>query len=189
MPRPDISGSKNPMYGKKHSNKEKFRKYNSHPAINYDDFILDGNGVKKYMMKCLVCSIQKGYRRLDSINLPCFKCAMNKNKKYTPIQRRIRDAAKARMNSRIRRKRLGRPVGIHFKHFPFTLVELMNHLESKFQKGMSWNNYGEWHIDHIIPESSFNYTSCTDKDFLICWSLDNLQPLWAKDNLQKGAKT
>lgn len=188
MARPDISGKNNPMYGRKHTNKDKFRKYPGHPAINYDDFILDVSGIKKYMMKCLECSSIKGYRRLDSLKLPCFSCAMAKNKKYTAIQKRIRDATKARINCRLRRKKLGKPVGIHFKDFPFTLEDLMKHLESKFQSGMTWENYGEWHIDHIRPESSFTYSSCKDKDFMLCWSLDNLQPLWKADNLRKGAK-
>jgi hypothetical protein len=65
--------------------------------------------------------------------------------------------------------------------------QLMNHLESQFQPGMTWDNYGEWHIDHIRPISSFEYCSHEDKEFRDCWSLHNLQPLWAHDNLQKGA--
>lgn len=70
----------------------------------------------------------------------------------------------------------------------YTLDELKNHLESLFQEGMTWNNYGEWHIDHIIPISSFNITSDKCEDFKECWKLSNLQPLWAIDNLKKSNK-
>ena len=70
----------------------------------------------------------------------------------------------------------------------YTLTELMEHLESKFQPGMTWDNYGEWHIDHIIPISYFDYSSYDDETFKICWDLNNLQPLWAKDNLIKSNK-
>lgn len=70
----------------------------------------------------------------------------------------------------------------------FTLEELKEHLESKFQPGMTWDNHGKWHIDHIRPIASFNITSYKDEDFKKCWCLENLQPLWAKDNLSKGAK-
>lgn len=70
----------------------------------------------------------------------------------------------------------------------YTLQDLMEHLESKFQPGMTWDNYGQWHIDHVIPISYFDYTSYEDESFKICWSLDNLQPLWAKDNLKKSNK-
>lgn len=176
------------MFGRTHVNKEKFRKYNGHPAIDYEDFIFDSSDVKKYAMKCLTCDTWKGYRRLDSLELPCFHCAMEKNQKYSAIQRRIRGAAKSRLNSRLRRNRLGKPVGIHFKDFPFTLQELMLHLEKRFVPGMTWQNYGEWHIDHIRPDSSFSYESATDPAFLECWALSNLQPLWKLDNLKKGSK-
>lgn len=70
----------------------------------------------------------------------------------------------------------------------YSIKKLRNHLEKKFQEGMSWENYGEWHIDHIIPVSKFNIKSIKDEDFKRCWSLKNLQPLWAFDNLKKHNK-
>ncbi len=70
----------------------------------------------------------------------------------------------------------------------YTVEELMAHLESKFWPGMSWSNYGQWHIDHIIPDSVFHYTSYEDPEFKECWALSNLQPLWAHDNQSKHAK-
>lgn len=71
---------------------------------------------------------------------------------------------------------------------PYTWEELKAHLESKFQPGMTWENHGEWHIDHIRPRASFAYTSPDCPDFRECWALSNLQPLWARDNIRKGAK-
>jgi hypothetical protein len=70
----------------------------------------------------------------------------------------------------------------------YSLEELMSHLEKQFTEGMSWDNYGEWHVDHKIPMSSFQFESVEDREFKICWSLDNLQPLWGPDNLIKGSK-
>lgn len=58
------------------------------------------------------------------------------------------------------------------------------HMESKFKPGMSWDNYGEWHIDHIIPLA----TAKTAEDAERLSRISNLQPLWAKDNMRKGAK-
>ena len=58
------------------------------------------------------------------------------------------------------------------------------HIERKFTKGMNWNNQGEWHIDHIIPLAS---ASTEEELFKLC-HYRNLQPLWAKDNLEKQAK-
>ena len=75
-----------------------------------------------------------------------------------------------------------------FEHFDFTKEELYAHIESLFTDGMSWDNMSEWHIDHIRPLASFNFTSEDCDDFKECWALSNLQPLWASDNSKKGAK-
>lgn len=68
----------------------------------------------------------------------------------------------------------------------WTMPELKVHLEKHFRFGMSWDNYGKWHIDHIKPRSLFSYTSPHDPEFKECWSLGNLQPLWAGENISKG---
>lgn len=71
----------------------------------------------------------------------------------------------------------------------YTLEELMVHLEKQFTEGMTWENYGEWHVDHKIPMAKFVFESTDDREFHLCWSLDNLQPLWANENLLKGSKS
>jgi len=70
----------------------------------------------------------------------------------------------------------------------YTLTDLKKHLEKQFVDGMTWDNWGEWHIDHIRPISKFNFTDPSHTDFQRCWSLKNLQPLWAFDNLSKNDK-
>jgi len=70
----------------------------------------------------------------------------------------------------------------------YTKEELRNRLERQFKDGMNWDNYGQWQLDHIRPISSFNYKNSNDEDFSKCWALDNLQPLWAEDNLRKSNK-
>jgi len=60
------------------------------------------------------------------------------------------------------------------------------YLSKQFQKGMSWDNYGEWHIDHIVPCASFDLTKESEQKK--CFHYTNLQPLWAKDNLSKGCR-
>lgn len=62
--------------------------------------------------------------------------------------------------------------------------ELKIYLENRFLPGMSWDNKGEWHIDHIIPLSSAN----REEDIIKLSHYTNLQPLWARDNLKKKDK-
>jgi len=66
----------------------------------------------------------------------------------------------------------------------YSAEELKKHIEYLFLENMSWDNWGKWHIDHIIPISSF------DKDVNpnIVNALTNLQPLWAADNIIKSNK-
>lgn len=65
------------------------------------------------------------------------------------------------------------------------IPNLMQHLEKLFLPGMSWDNYGKWHIDHIRPCKSFNMSDPDDQ--AVCFNYKNLQPLWAIDNLRKSA--
>lgn len=72
----------------------------------------------------------------------------------------------------------------------YDLSALTNHIEKQFQPGMSWDNHGRygWHLDHKIPISAFNFEKAEDIDFKRCWALENLQPLWWRDNITKGDK-
>lgn len=70
------------------------------------------------------------------------------------------------------------------KALGYNPIDLMMDMEEKFKDGMSWDNHGEWHIDHINPVSAFDHGSPPS----VINALDNLQPLWASDNLKKGAK-
>ena len=67
-----------------------------------------------------------------------------------------------------------------------SIEKLWEHLESKFQPGMTKENHGKWHIDHIIPCAAFDLRCPVQQ--LACFHYINLQPLWAEDNLKKGAK-
>lgn len=74
----------------------------------------------------------------------------------------------------------------------YSLDELCRHLERQFLKGMTWANYGRgearWHVDHIVPRHAFSFSSADDPEFLACWALTNLRPLWAGENISKHAK-
>lgn len=71
-----------------------------------------------------------------------------------------------------------------FKLLGYDTIKLKQRIEIQFKNGMSWDNYGKWHIDHKKPISKFKEGTSVS----LINALSNLQPLWAKDNLSKGNK-
>lgn len=72
------------------------------------------------------------------------------------------------------------------KELGCSVVELKSYLESKFLPGMTWENYGSWHVDHIQPLSKFKLTDSVE--FAKAAHYTNLQPMWAADNIKKRNK-
>jgi hypothetical protein len=66
-----------------------------------------------------------------------------------------------------------------------TVEQLQTFLEAEFTEGMTWENYGEWHIDHLRPCASFNLADPEEQKKCFHWT--NLQPLWALDNIRHRA--
>ena len=107
------------------------------------------------------------------------------NKLKTDIQYKL----SGNLRSRLRRTINGNyKSGSAVKDLGCSVKELKIYLESKFQPGMSWDNWSRdgWHIDHIKPLASFDLTD--RQQFLEACHYTNLQPLWAKENLSKGEK-
>lgn len=76
----------------------------------------------------------------------------------------------------------------YFDILGYTPEELIIHLEKQFKDGMTWDNYGIWHVDHKQPITSFDIQEMGDEEFMKCWSLDNLQPMWGEENIRKSNK-
>jgi len=91
----------------------------------------------------------------------------------TILRGRIRQALKGYNKSDLTVKLLG-----------CSIEEFWIHLEKKFTRGMTRENHGEWHVDHIIPCASFDLSKPEEQ--VKCFHYTNLQPLWAIDNLKKG---
>jgi len=118
------------------------------------------NKIRKYMRE---------WQKNKCYNDPIYK--LNKN-----IRHAIWFSLKGNKNGRHWEKIVG-----------YDTMQLKKHLEAQFKKGMTWDNYGRngWHVDHIIPLSIFNIKGIKSKGFKKCWALENLQPLWEKDNAKK----
>lgn len=67
-----------------------------------------------------------------------------------------------------------------------SVQELKDHLEFQFKDGMNWDNFGQWHVDHIKPCCSFDLSKTEEQK--ICFHYTNLQPLWAVENFKKGGR-
>jgi len=78
--------------------------------------------------------------------------------------------------------------GHYFDILKYTPEQLIEHLEKQFSDEMTWDNYGDWHVDHKHPISLYNIKEIGDNEFMKCWSLDNLQPMWGVDNIKKSNK-
>ena len=76
----------------------------------------------------------------------------------------------------------------YFDILGYTPEELIIHLEKQFKDDMTWDNYGVWHVDHKLPITSFDIQEMGDEEFMKCWCLDNLQPMWGEENIRKSNK-
>jgi len=126
----------------------------------------------------------KDYAKNNHDRLLTYKNNYNRTKYATDIEHRLRVCFGSNLYNSLKHKKGGQKwetiVG-------YTLEQLMEHLESKFDDKMTWENYGTyWHVDHIVGVANFNYTSYEDEAFKKCWSLENLQPLYGPDNLRKS---
>jgi len=64
-----------------------------------------------------------------------------------------------------------------------SIKECKNHLEKQFNEGMTWENYGKWHVDHILPCNTFDLTKPEEQKK--CFHYSNLRPLWAEENMKR----
>lgn len=176
-------------------NPEKRSKINSDYKKNNSDLISDYN--KKYQEENK--EILKEKRRLKRLEnkeklneesrlwrLQNKEKVREYNKKNSPIYREkypwriaIRTSLRNTL-TRIGKKKESKTVEI----LKYSAEDLKIHIQSLFKEGMSWGNYGEWEIDHIIPVASFDKETPVD----IINSLSNLQPLWESENRSKGKK-
>jgi hypothetical protein len=105
-----------------------------------------------------------------------------KNRMDTDINFRLKKRMKARLKLALI---CNYKAGMAVKMLGCSIENFRQYLEKKFLEGMSWENYGKWHIDHIIPCSFFDLTKPENQEK--CFHYTNQQPLWAIDNLKKGA--
>lgn len=108
---------------------------------------------------------QRKYKALKRKNDPIFKITSN-------LRTRVRKAIKGINKSNTTIELIG-----------CSIEEFKTHIEKQFKKGMTWNNYGEWELDHIQPCCSFDLTDIRQQK--LCFHYSNTQPLWKKEHRKK----
>jgi hypothetical protein len=108
---------------------------------------------------------------------------MKERRKRDPVAS-IKYCMRSRLSTFLSTAQPGRQFSITRDIFTYTVEQLKQHLESQFEPGMSWENYGKkpgcWEVDHIVPCSEFDLSKI--EDILECYALENLRPLWAEKN-------
>lgn len=127
------------------------------------------------------------WEQKDRIENPNRRRDYSSRRRKEDPQFRLKESLRSRLNLALRNNFKS---GSAVKDLGCSINEFEKHLESKFQPGMTWENYGKepesWNIDHIMPLSAFDLTK-RQHTVLACHYL-NLQPLWFKDNVIKGNK-
>lgn len=156
---------------------------------------------------CNKCKIEKSWLNFSvntqsqiSRNYYCRSCDSKRTSEYCKNNRnkinkarskrlkndklfKIRINTSKRINEIFRKKFLTKKKGFN-DYTGCSRKELFNHIESKFQPGMTWENYGEWEIDHIYPLS----LAKSEEEIYKLANYNNLQPLWKFENRSKGNK-
>ena len=152
--------------------------------------------------KCVVCQVTKPqtdfntcHENKNGLRNTCKKCTPNRNirnrsaefmqRYFNNVNMRIGHCLRTRIRHAVNSQNVSKANKTP-ELMGCPVADLKTHLESKFAEGMTWENYGQWHIDHIRPCASFDLEDPEEQKKCFHWS--NLQPLWAVDNLKKSDK-
>jgi len=154
------------------SNKQKISEYYSEWREDKKEHLKEYQ--KKYREKNIdkIRKVKRDYERNRKHNDPTYKLIANfRTAIYTVLKENNMDK-----------------YGHYFDILRYSPEELVVHLENQFTEGMEWDNYGEWHVDHRLPITSFKFKEVGDNEFMRCWELNNLQPMWGDENISKSNK-
>lgn len=129
---------------------------------------------------------KKKYDNDNEYRKKCINAVVEREKRLlkTNIEFKIVKILRSRLRSLLKNDKYNKN---NYNELPGCSISFLKiYIENKFTDGMSWDNHGKWHLDHIKPCSLYNLKDKEEK--LKCFHYTNLQPLWAKDNLIKGSK-
>lgn len=143
----------------------------------------------------------KQYRKVNATKINEYLKQYRKNRRQSDPNFKLRDYVSRSINTFLKAHGYSKNKKSTKDYLPYSIDELKTHIESQFEPWMSWQNYGRynaiawddndsstwtWQLDHIVPHSTFKYTSMEDQLFRDCWALTNLRPYSAKQNVLDG---
>jgi hypothetical protein len=188
------------LYNKKYGQKHKLEKraYNKQYKLENKDKIKVARSQYYLENKERENNSNKQYYNDNKISINSKRVQYIINRRKLDINFKIRHDISASVRSHFHRNCLVKGKKSVLQFLSYSIQDLKDHLESQFERWMTWDNRGiykvdkwqdddpstwTWQIDHIIPQSTFNYTSMEDQAFKDCWALSNLRPYSAKQNL------
>ena len=140
-----------------------------------------GSHWDKLRNDCKICLVK--YRKTNRKKISAHYLEYERERKKIDPEFKLLKTLRSRLNSAIKCKQATKSKST-LELTGCSLEYLKGHLEAKFEPGMTWDNHGKWHIDHIRPCCSFNLLE--ESEQMKCFHYKNLQPLWGQDNLIKG---
>lgn len=156
----------------------KCKNWNTLTEYNYSKSHWD-----KLRVDCKKCLVQ--WRKDNRKKLTENQIAYEKNRKLTDAEFKLLCSLRSRLGNALKRQNSSKNNNT-IELLGCSISFLKGYLEAKFKEDMTWENHGEWHIDHIKPCASFNLLD--EEEQKKCFHYTNLQPLWASENLSKGCK-
>jgi hypothetical protein len=142
----------------------------------YEEFYKNKNSKDGRIARCKICYRKKKYQQTWTKKNNYYKTRYDSD-----ITFKLRVNLRNRLGKCIKIKSWNKSNTFH-KYIGCTLEELKAHIESKFTEGMTWENYGQWELDHISPLS----LAVNELELYNLCHFSNLQPLWKCDNIKKS---
>ena len=162
---------------------KRYKSENKHKWVEYREKNKERNIEYRKNRLDIKREYDKKYREENRERLNSLKREYRKNKRNEDPIFRLKARIRARLLSAIKSKDYKKSHST-IKYLGCSYEFYEDYLQNKFKEGMSWDNHGEWHIDHIIPLASAN----TEEELIKLFHYTNTQPLWASYNQSKGCK-
>lgn len=182
-------------------NKERKSNYNKRYAITNKDKIIQRKKSNKEKINLKQRERRAKNREMYNERYLPTILAYKKNRRKNDEQFRLREILSSMIYQALKKQNSSKNNISIFTFLSYSLLQLKEHLEKQFEPWMNWSNWGKydskkwddndlstwtWNIDHIIPQSKLPYVSMEDDSFKRCWSLDNLRPYSAKQNIAEN---